>query len=1050
MLERLGEVIKKATDKIANAIFLDKNLVDTIVRDLQRALIEADVSIPLVKQLSDKIKKSAFDERIKEIEKKEHIIKILHDELVKILGEYKQLKLKKEQNRIILLGLYGTGKCVHEKTKIQLGSGEIVESKKLYERYEEKFKEESLDEGKIIGIEEENLMVPSYNPLTQKIENKKVTHLWKLKKEELLEINIENGNDFSIKVTPEHPFFALRNGQVIKIRADELTYNDFISIPNNIEVDNKSVNLFDQIKDMNLFVYLTPEEAKRYVLKNYKTIKEAHKNLKYKKNYCQFTQDIQEGKIPIEFINKEDFNSLRIKGHGDTRIISIPLIFNSNFAEFIGYVIGDGHIEKRYIEITNEDDEIISRVTDLSKSLFNLAPTIKKDARTKNLYQIRFNSKTLVEIFKIFGLNPGKKGKKLEIPEQIMLSDNEVVRSFIQAYFDCDSYPSKNRRSIELTSESQIMIQQISMLLKRFGILSTISKKIINEISYWRLTIKARYSEAYADKISYRIKRKNDAVNKYKTIGVLQGSGNQDMLPLGRVLQELRLQLGFSIGEIQANAVNSYGIYEKKGFISKENLKRLLEYYKLKQKGFIWNILNDISENKHLEEKYSSNVLNGTIYSLKIENLVTYSNEQLILTEKSRQMLSLINQNEIHINQMFTSLEKIADSNICWLPIKNIAQIKNDSNYVYDLTVEDNHSFIAEGFIVHNTTTIAKLGNYFAKRGKKVALVGLDVHRPAAKEQLKQLAEKNKLNYFIDEEESNAVKTWKKFEKKLKDYNLILIDTAGRHNLDKELVKEIKDLSKEIKPTETILVMPADIGQAAKKQASEFQEAVNISGVIVTRMDSSAKGGGALTACAETKAPVYFITNGEKINDIEEFNPERFLSRLLGMGDLQSLIEKVKSVTDEKKSKKILEEGKLTLDDVVEQVKSMNSLGGFDKIKSMIPGMNNAKIPDEMLGTQQEKIAKWEHIIKSMTSQEKENPEIFDDKKTGNSRMNRVARGAGVNNSEVRSLLKQYKMLNEMIKSSSTFDPEKPMSQKQMMKLAKKFGKRKMMKFGGK
>jgi len=167
------------------------------------------------------------------------------------------------------------------------------------------------------------------------------------------------------------------------------------------------------------------------------------------------------------------------------------------------------------------------------------------------------------------------------------------------------------------------------------------------------------------------------------------------------------------------------------------------------------------------------------------------------------------------------------------------------------------------------------------------------------------------------------------------------------------------------------------------------------------------------------------------------------------MGDLQSLIEKVKSVTDEKKSKKILEEGKLTLDDVVEQVKSMNSLGGFDKIKSMIPGMNNAKIPDEMLGTQQEKIAKWEHIIKSMTSQEKENPEIFDDKKTGNSRMNRVARGAGVNNSEVRSLLKQYKMLNEMIKSSSTFDPEKPMSQKQMMKLAKKFGKRKMMKFGG-
>ena len=345
------------------------------------------------------------------------------------------------------------------------------------------------------------------------------------------------------------------------------------------------------------------------------------------------------------------------------------------------------------------------------------------------------------------------------------------------------------------------------------------------------------------------------------------------------------------------------------------------------------------------------------------------------------------------------------------------------------------------------TTTIAKMGNYYAKRGKKVALVGLDVHRPAAKEQLKQLAEKNKLNYFIDEKEDDAIKTWKKFAPKLKDYNLVLIDTAGRHNLDKELVKEIKSLEKEINPTESILVMPADIGQAAKKQAQEFRDAINISGVIITRMDSSAKAGGALTACAETKAPVYFITNGEKINDIEKFNPKSFLSRLLGMGDLQSLIEKIKSVTDKKKQKQMqkkLEEGKLSLDDVVEQVKSMSSLGGFDKIKGMIPGLGNAKIPENIIGTQEEKIKKWEHIIKSMTSEEKNNPELL---KKQTSRISRIAQGSGVNNSDIRSLLKQYDMLNEMIKSQSEFDPEKPMSQKQMMKMAKKFGKSKKMRF---
>jgi len=341
------------------------------------------------------------------------------------------------------------------------------------------------------------------------------------------------------------------------------------------------------------------------------------------------------------------------------------------------------------------------------------------------------------------------------------------------------------------------------------------------------------------------------------------------------------------------------------------------------------------------------------------------------------------------------------------------------------------------------TTTIAKLGNYFSKRGFKVALIGLDTHRPAAQEQLKQLAEKNKLNYFIDTSEKNPIKIWKKHEKQLKDYNLILVDTAGRHTLDEELIREIKLIEKETKPTESILVIPADIGQAAKTQSQQFKEAVDISGVIITRMDSTAKAGGALTACAETHAPVYFIGTGEKINDIEEFNPKSFLSRLLGMGDLETLIEKIKSITEEKSQKRIqknIEAGKLTLDDVIEQVKSMRSLGGFDKIKSMIPGLSNinAKIPEGMLENQEAKVAKWQHIIKSMTPEEKANPEILE-KQT--SRISRIAKGAGVHTSDVRALLKQYKILNDMIKSG-TGDLSQGLSQRQLQKLAKKFGKK--------
>ncbi|MBS3071337.1 signal recognition particle receptor subunit alpha [Candidatus Pacearchaeota archaeon] len=351
------------------------------------------------------------------------------------------------------------------------------------------------------------------------------------------------------------------------------------------------------------------------------------------------------------------------------------------------------------------------------------------------------------------------------------------------------------------------------------------------------------------------------------------------------------------------------------------------------------------------------------------------------------------------------------------------------------------------------TTTVAKLGNYFAKRGNKVAVIGLDVHRPAASEQLKQLAEKNKLSYFIDADEKDATKIWKNLEAKgkLKDFDVLIVDTAGRHNLEAELIKEIKSLNKEIKPTESILVMPADIGQAAKQQAQDFKKAVDITGIIITRMDSTAKGGGALTACSEVNTGVYFITTGEKINDIESFNPKAFLSRLLGMGDLENLIEKIKSVTDESKQKNIqkeLEGGKINLDDFIEQIKSMNSLGGFGKLKELIPGFSGmkTKIPENALENQSAKISKWEHIIKSMTQHEKENPEILE-KET--SRISRIAKGSGANSSDVRALLKQYKMINEMVKSgmASDFSSGAELNPKQMQKLARKFMKGGKLKF---
>ena len=343
------------------------------------------------------------------------------------------------------------------------------------------------------------------------------------------------------------------------------------------------------------------------------------------------------------------------------------------------------------------------------------------------------------------------------------------------------------------------------------------------------------------------------------------------------------------------------------------------------------------------------------------------------------------------------------------------------------------------------TTTTSKLATYYAKRGFKVALLGLDVHRPAARDQLEQLGKQIKIPVYIDRTTNDPIKIYKRFVKELEEYDLTIVDTAGRHSLDSELVTEIKDLAKLIKPEYTILVIQADIGQAAKKQAHEFQESCNINGVIITRMDSTAKAGGALTACKETNAPVFFIGTGEKPNDFESFNPESFVSRLLGLGDLAGLLEKVQSAIDEKSQKKTkerLEKGEFNLRDFQEQLKQMGNVGSFSKIMEMIPGLGNAKIPENMLGAQEGKMKKWQHAINSMTEDEINNPEIIEKQTT---RLGRIAKGSGTTTSDIRQMLKQYHLLKDLASGSgdlADIDPSQGLNQKQMQKLAKKFGKK--------
>ncbi len=328
------------------------------------------------------------------------------------------------------------------------------------------------------------------------------------------------------------------------------------------------------------------------------------------------------------------------------------------------------------------------------------------------------------------------------------------------------------------------------------------------------------------------------------------------------------------------------------------------------------------------------------------------------------------------------------------------------------------------------TTTAAKLAKLFKKQGQKVCLVQTDTWRPAAYEQLKQLSEKINVPFYGIKEEKDPIKIVKKFEPDFSRFNVIIFDSAGRDALSKELTDELKRLNENIKPQEKLLVLSGDIGQAAKTQAKAFQDSVGISGVIITKLDGTAKGGGALSACAETGAKVKFIGVGEHIDDFEDYEPKRFVSRLLGLGDLQTLLSKaeeaIKKEEAEALAKKFMK-AEFTFDDLMKQMEALQKMGPLSQVMSMIPGMGMAKIPPELLNVQEGKMKSWRHIIQSMTKQERDNPDIIDA-----SRIKRIAKGSGKSEADVRELIKQYAQMKKMMKLMG--------NQKQMQKLQKMLG----------
>lgn len=316
------------------------------------------------------------------------------------------------------------------------------------------------------------------------------------------------------------------------------------------------------------------------------------------------------------------------------------------------------------------------------------------------------------------------------------------------------------------------------------------------------------------------------------------------------------------------------------------------------------------------------------------------------------------------------------------------------------------------------TTTAGKLAKHLKSKGYKVGVASIDVRRPAAAKQLCTLAQSIDIPCFIDETETDALKLTDKViqDAKKQGFSYIILDTAGRLHIDNELMEELVKIKEKVKPIEVLYVADAMQGQEAITTAEEFHKAVKLTGVILTKLDGDAKGGVALSIRKVLGVPIKFVGTGEKIENLEPFYPDRIAQRILGLGDIQTLIEKMQAAIEEDKAKQMAEKvmnAEFTLEDLREQIKMIRNLGPMEQILKMIPGVGN-KIKD--LKVDEKKFIQIEAIINSMTPEERAKPHIIN-----GSRKKRIARGSGTTIMDVNRVLKQYEEMKKMMKKMKKF-----------------------------
>jgi len=345
---------------------------------------------------------------------------------------------------------------------------------------------------------------------------------------------------------------------------------------------------------------------------------------------------------------------------------------------------------------------------------------------------------------------------------------------------------------------------------------------------------------------------------------------------------------------------------------------------------------------------------------------------------------------------------------------QEIAQLMGGDEARFELDPKKQNRIILVGVQGSGKTTqAAKLAKYLTKKGFKPGLVCADKFRPGALDQLQQLGKEVNVPVYGERDEKKPWDITKRGLEHFKDRNVVVIDSEGRHSLDKDLMDEIEHLERDIKPDYTLLVLDSTIGQQAETQARAFKERAGVNGIILTKLDGSAKGGGGISACAAAEAPVFFIGVGERISDLERFDPKAFVGRLMGFGDVKGLLQKFEEHVEKDEAEdmtKRMMAGKFTLLDVYQQLEQVKKMGPLSKVAEMLPGIGGAKLPKDMLNVQEEKLKKFKPILQSMTPYELENPKL------SRARVERIAEGSGTKPEDVRALIQQYNQMRSGFK----------------------------------